>query len=565
MLVYRDKSTTCETSAWLASLRQRSLSNGSVQELRDRLVDFGEFETAVIDACHPRLDEVDRLVLHLRRTSLALARSFVHSLRNEPIAATREEAEGLRLIDALQSFALPPRVLVKAAEGYAFWALYPEQYVNASRRLLSRLSTRQVVVLGLRNIGGNLASVMEACLALAGVDVYSRTLRPRGHPFSRRIEMGRELARELTTTRHRLHLVVDEGPGMSGSSFASAAAALESLGIAPSSVWFVPSHDADSNQFVNAEAVQAWNRHVRVTGETIPLTRFLPCHGNYVDISAGRWRSTLLQSKIARVPIQPQHERAKCLELDSKGRPTRIHRFCGLGSHGKVILERARHTQDAGYGPKVQGLRDGLLQLEFVNGVSMQARPSSRRLIHVMADYVTFRRQELRSTFEADPRILLEMAELNVRESLGDEPLRRVSTLFARASSTPLLTIYTDSRMFPHEWLRTESSYVKLDGFDHGDDHFYPGPCDPAWDLAGAIVEFGLSAELTAMLLARYSRRSGDIAVAQRMSFFLVAYLAFRVGYCAFAQRALGDSPDGQAFAAQAHRYRDELHARLRA
>ena len=43
--------------------------------------------------------------------------------------------------------------------------------------------------------------------------------------------------------------------------------------------------------------------------------------------------------------------------------------------------------------------------------------------------------------------------------------------------------------MGPHAWLRDENGrLIKTNGSVHGDDHFFPGPCDIAWDLAGAFV-----------------------------------------------------------------------------
>src|SRR5207244_3469305 len=55
--------------------------------------------------------------------------------------------------------------------------------------------------------------------------------------------------------------------------------------------------------------------------------------------------------------------------------------------------------------------------------------------------------------------------------------------------------VIADGRMQPHKWLCTaDRLWLKLDGTTHGDDHFFPGPCDIAWDIAGAIVEWELDA-----------------------------------------------------------------------
>src|SRR5207302_4552914 len=63
------------------------------------------------------------------------------------------------------------------------------------------------------------------------------------------------------------------------------------------------------------------------------------------------------------------------------------------------------------------------------------------------------------------------------------------------ATKNPVLV---DGRMQPHEWIRSkDGTIIKVDGCTHGDDHFFPGPTDIAWDLAGAIVEWSLDRKST--------------------------------------------------------------------
>ncbi len=57
--------------------------------------------------------------------------------------------------------------------------------------------------------------------------------------------------------------------------------------------------------------------------------------------------------------------------------------------------------------------------------------------------------------------------------------------------------------MLPHEWIRTASGFLKTDAVDHQDDLFFPGCQDIAWDIAGAIVEFGIPREA---LVSEYLR-----------------------------------------------------------
>jgi hypothetical protein len=117
--------------------------------------------------------------------------------------------------------------------------------------------------------------------------------------------------------------------------------------------------------------------------------------------------------------------------------------------------------------------------------------------------------------------------------------------------------------LLPHEWLASPEGLKKVDAFDHGDDHFYPGPCDIAWDLAGAATELGLDASGRQDLLARYASAAGDTRVAERLPFFELAYLALRLGYVGMAARTIATPSDGARFRQLERRYRRALRGRL--
>lgn len=118
--------------------------------------------------------------------------------------------------------------------------------------------------------------------------------------------------------------------------------------------------------------------------------------------------------------------------------------------------------------------------------------------------------------------------------------------------------------MLPHEWLATATGIRKVDVFDHGDDHFYPGPCDIAWDVAGAICELELGTRQRQVLLSCYETATADSTIAERLPFYELAYLAHRLGYAAMAARSLASTSAGTRFEKLEHRYRRALWARLR-
>jgi hypothetical protein len=124
--------------------------------------------------------------------------------------------------------------------------------------------------------------------------------------------------------------------------------------------------------------------------------------------------------------------------------------------------------------------------------------------------------------------------------------------------------VITDSRMMPHAWIRNAGGkLLKTDGSLHGDDHLFPGPCDIAWDLAGAIVEWEMGECVSKHFLARYDAITGDDA-RPRIEAFVIAYAASRLGYCKMAAAAMRGSDEEFRLARDHARYRDFLSARLR-
>jgi hypothetical protein len=119
--------------------------------------------------------------------------------------------------------ALPLRL--RQAEGFAHYALYPESYLAAAAA--SGLGPRTRVI-GLRSIGTGLAALVAAALRSGP----PATLRPVGDPFRREIAMDPLLAADLQSDTGADFAIVDEGPGLSGSSFGAVVDWLEANGVA---------------------------------------------------------------------------------------------------------------------------------------------------------------------------------------------------------------------------------------------------------------------------------------------------------------------------------------------
>jgi hypothetical protein len=136
----------------------------------------------------------------------------------------------------------------------------------------------------------------------------------------------------------------------------------------------------------------------------------------------------------------------------------------------------------------------------------------------------------------SDLHALQQMAEHNLHELKLDVP---VELQLVRP-------VIADGVMHPHEWLLAQDGQImKTDSGSHGDDHFFPGPTDIAWDLAGAIVEWRMSDQQSSDFLALYRQASGDDASA-RIDDYIKAYAVFRAAYCLMAANALQGSDEQQ-------------------
>ena len=142
------------------------------------------------------------------------------------------------------------------------------------------------------------------------------------------------------------------------------------------------------------------------------------------------------------------------------------------------------------------------------------------------------------------------MLQFNLRQEFG------VELSFAEhelVSDTPVLC---DGRMQPYEWILTDSDrLLKTDGISHGDDHFFPGPCHIAWDIAGAAVEWDLGGDGLQYLLEQFRRRSG-IDVSNCIQLYQLAYSIFRLGFSKMAIPTVPGSQEEQRLTKAYDHYR---------
>jgi hypothetical protein len=567
MIIYRDQRSRSDPRHLLSQLRSRAdrLKGvvGSHEEAVEILLEMGTLETAITDVLFPEADGLDPIARNLRAASTASGHLLWHSWRKRPEPMQQWRCALVRSLDRLEAQPLPSSVTISVPEGYAYYGVYPETYLEAAQAFGNSREKTKAVCLGLRSIGSSLSAVVAAALEELGWEVNSWTLRPHGHPFSRDLHFTSDLSDALRANRDAQFLIVDEGPGISGSSFGGTIAALKTLGIPGGNIVLFPSWKTDGSHLRSAAAREQWTAHRQVTMsfekvwlESGRLAEVFP--GDLTDFSAGAWREAVYPSSQAYPAVQPQHERRKYLLRPPQGGSVEqplLLRFVGLGGRGKEKVLRAELLADARFTPPPVKLAHGFLATPFIEGQPVFAEQKPAGLLEKVAEYLCHLVSEHPAEPSSNEATLRDMIATNLTEGLGGKAFERIDRLLPGAWTERPVAL--DGRMQSHEWVGTGSDFLKTDAVDHHDDHFLPGCQDVAWDVAGAALELGLASESRLFLVSRYRELSGDGTISHRLRHYAVAYLAFRLGYATLAAQVLGHaSDDGQRFRCQAKRYR---------
>lgn len=495
---------------------------------RDALVDAllrsGELECALADAASEDARRVAAMTDAIAAALLDLpgARGALSELAGE-----------------LTTIATPAVLNLSTPEGFNYYALHPLDFAELAWQ--APLSGAQVAVVGIRSIGSTLSAVTAAALARRGLRAQRTTVRPSGHPFDRRTQFSGEQLSWVAWQRARNadFVVVDEGPGISGSSFLSVGDALLEAGVERRRITFLCSRQANPETLIARDAAARWPSFRSLY--TAP-TRCVPEEAK-IYIGGGEWRRRAYDTEAHWPESWTQMERLKFLPAQA----TRLYKFEGLGRFGKLAAERARLLAEGGFGPRLHEHACGFAEYGVLRGRPMRSSDASATVLDRVADYCAFRALEFAAP-AGEPSQLEAMVRFNVREEFGVE-LNGPATLPVER------LVHADGRMLPHEWLATAEGFFKSDGVSHGDDHFFPGPSDIAWDLAGAIVEWELRKEAAQYLLERYRARSGDDA-RERLAGYLLAYKVFRMAYCDMAAFAVRGSEEEPRLRRACRRYR---------
>jgi len=377
-------------------------------------------------------------------------------------------------------------------------------------------------VIGIRNIGTTLSAIVTAALRARGRTGSRITVRPNGHPYERNTTFSHNQKDWIQEhlDRGSDFIVVDEGPGRSGSTFLSLGEALLLAGVPLDRITFLGTRAVDSAQLCAQDAAHRWSKFRFRVARQVRLTHF----SSYSYLGAGEWRHVFLPPGTIWPDCWPQMERLKFLSPAG----TQIFKFEGMGPLAAAVRERSLRLAAAGFGPHIYDAQDGFSCYTVINGHPMSFVELSEDVLERIARYCAFRFSEFRAESNQCTS-LPQMLESNLAREFHVE-LRKDSPILATE-----LPVVVDGRMQPYEWIRLPNgSILKTDGTSHGDDHFFPGPTDITWDLAGAAVEWNLPPDAASFLLSRFYQLTGKDP-RPVFSMFKLAYAVFRVAWCKMA------------------------------
>lgn len=542
MWVYGDRTRRVVPAALLAEVEADLAAGDRVSAL----IGLGQLAQGVADAAFEargydgRSPPVDRIMAALTRLS-----PHAHPLESGDPGVFAPFPHTALL-------AWPDPVEVRIPEGYAFYALHPALYTAAA----ARLPPGDHRVIGIRSIGTSLSAVVAGALG-APPPV---TVRPTGQPFDRRLRLCPKLETEWAAHPGPF-VVIDEGPGLSGSSFGAVADALERLGVTPDRIRFLPGHDGDLGPQTSPAHRARWAAAARPSARFDEVIRpelaaaaaamLGPAVAPLQDISGGAWRD--LHPFPKSPPVNAGQERRKLLHRTAEG--AWLLKFAGLGRIGRAKLDRARALHAAGFTPEPAGVAHGFLVERWLAG-ARPARPTLDRL----AAYLQFRADHLPADPDAGAPLadLLEMTRANAAEALGPaagEAVARLAPPDLPALEARVRRVHIDGRLHPWEWLAgPDRRVLKTDALDHSEAHDLIGAQDIAWDIAGAEAELDLTPAETERLRAHLDRPTALLALLRP------AYLAFQLGLWTLAAEAQAGWPEEAARTrAQADLYRLKL------
>lgn len=636
MIVYGDPQYMVASNDFLARLREElnGTNPDSLEAVRALLIRAGQFEQAMHDnwpepdgstaALLTRVDSITNSAADVFCSNWAQTSRHTNMAPASRAAALNQMARNL---DRLPRTNAP--LTIKIPEGFAFYALFPEQYCASALDWTAhraQAKPKEALVTGIRSIGTSLSAVVAAVLRATGWKILRTTVRPGGHPFARHAELHLP---ESCRVHHAL--IVDEGPGLSGSSMAAVAGALARRGIAD--VAFFPGHDGEPGSAASSDVRSCWANtpryftpleHVRWNGMSLPET--LTAKSNELwsagkclpsaergqprpqesrprsvrtklsalramsgatpafvshraiefdaihDLSAGQWRKFAFTDETQWPAATIPFERMKflCTRPDHTAVLWKFHGFDSPDPFSRdTPIDRSMSLAADGFVPAPLGQVHGFVAVPWIEGARLtRADAAEPAVLEHVARYLVRAAGPPLSDAETRASLtrLAGMLYWNTKEMLGEAAAEHARSWLRFAENAGAPRTYGDGRLAPHEWIRTRTGQLlKTDHSGHDCDHTIIGRQSLLWDIAGVIVEWDLDWAGASPLL-RSVEQDGISFNPNALTFYRMAYAAFRLG---MTSPGAGQQPDGspeQLRHQQAHdHYRRTLHRLSRA
>ncbi len=453
---------------------------------------------------------------------------------------------------------------VRIPEGFAWYALYPDSYAQTAEDWSQHFdwAGADVSVVGLRSIGTALSAVVAQTLRGRGLHVRGcASVRPSGvAPFR-----CAELPPDIEPASQ--NIVVDEGPGLSGSSMIAVAQAFVDTGADPDSIHFFAGHGYGPGSSAGANATAWWNdRRIWTTssdatligGQLLPdalasaaeACTGEPADGPAVPLGTAGWQR-LAGLRSLPLAIAPIIEAPKKLVRLRSGRHV-ILKFAGLALTNRQLWwdrEPGRpRIANRAYVP-VQAHCHGWEASPWVEGFRLDAADASIAFVEdhlgpwiAAASTERLQPSEVQDGISRIAQALLAWAEMHddrssavLIEAMADRELETVGS-----EPQPCCG---DGRLAPHEWIRQPDGTVrKVDAGKHDCDHTWVGRQPIAWDLAGAEVEWNLGRRRTGALKAFVQQLTDYSCSEETRAFYAAGYCAFRAAAAHYSARASGDT-----------------------
>lgn len=399
--------------------------------------------------------------------------------------------------------------------------LAPADCFELARRFALRAPAgSSALVVGIRTSGSYMAPLVAGWLRAHNFDATYTTMRPKA-PL-----VGIE-KRVIRGARASSVLIVDDPP-MTGASYVRTARRLEACGIAPSAITFLVPVGAESaidsgtlkSEFNRYERIELLHRELDVyrqleSGELL----------SFIASAAGRPHARVTALWSANV-VEREARRRHVKQVYSVQGAARVHvKGVGVGWLGYP----ARHISRALSGriPETLGFWGSFMATREAPAASPTglAPADAATYVAVRARTLRVSGQPRADEFQKDGFYRLAKVLARVHGSLAPLKMARVRREIVQALGE-IPACLVDGRMSREEWLEG-SPALKRDFEEHAFDKDDLGIYDPAYDLAGALLELGPSRAAEARAVSHYVALTGDSDIRSRLSTALLLYGVF--------------------------------------